>query len=80
MMNAVAEEVMPAAEDEEDLYDEYYEEDRRLYEDPEFCAAMEEAMKEAEDIIAHPEKYKHYTSVKELLRDAGFDVSNLPDD
>ena len=29
MMNAVAEEVMPAAEDEEDLYDEYYEKDRR---------------------------------------------------
>ena len=37
-------------------------------------------MREADDIIAHPEKYKHYTSVKELLRDAGFDVSNLQDD
>ena len=80
MVNAVADEVMPAAEDEEDLYDEYYEEDRRLYEDPEFQAAMELAMREADDIIAHPEKYKRYTSVKELLRDAGFDVSNLPDD
>ena len=51
-----------------------------MYADPEFQAAMEEAMREAEDIIAHPEKYKFYTSVKELLRDAGFDVSNLPDD
>ena len=79
MAGAVMEEVMPAVENDE-LYDEYYEEDRRLYEDPEFQAAMEIAMREADDIIAHPEKYKHYTSVKELLRDAGFDVSNLSDD
>jgi len=78
--SAVLEEVRPSEVEDEESYDEYYEEDRRLYEDPEFCAAMEEAMREAEDIIAHPEKYKRYTSVKELLRDAGFDVSNLPDD
>ncbi len=80
MAGAVAEKVMPVVDEDEELYDEYYEEDRRLYEDPEFQAAMEIAMREADDIIAHPEKYKHYTSVKELLRDAGFDVSNLPDD
>ncbi len=63
-----------------DLYDEYYEEDYELYHNPELIAAMDEAMAEADDIIAHPEKYKFYDSVKEMLRDAGFDVSDLPDD
>ncbi len=80
MNSAVLEEVRPSEVEDEESYDEYYEEDQRLCADPEFQAAMEEAMREAEDIIAHPEKYKFYTSVKELLRDAGFDVSNLPDD
>lgn len=80
MNSAVLEEVRPSEVEDEESYDEYYEEDQRLYADPEFQVAMEEAMREAEDIIAHPEKYKFYTSVKELLRDAGFDVSNLPDD
>ena len=80
MNSAVLEEVRPSEVEDEEEYDEYYEEDQRLYADPEFQAAMEEAMREAEDIIAHPEKYKFYISVKELLRDAGFDVSNLPDD
>ena len=28
-----------------------------------------EAMAEAEDIIAHPEKYKSYTSVDEMMKD-----------
>ena len=80
MNSAVLEEVRPSEVEDEEEYDEYYEEDQRLYANPEFQSAMEEAMREYEDIIAHPEKYKFYTSVKELLRDAGFDVSNLPDD
>ena len=66
--------------EDEDLYDEYYEEDRELYESPRFNALMEESMAEAEDIIAHPENYKFYDSVKEMLRDKGFDVSDIPDD
>ena len=85
MTSAVLERVSPVQPDtyDEDLcdhdYDEYYEEDRALYESPKFMTAMEEAMTEAEDIIAHPEKYKFYNSVKEMLRDMGFDVSNFPD-
>ena len=65
--------------EDEDLYDEYCEEDRELYESPKFRAAMEEVMAEEADIIAHPEKYKFYTSTKEMFRDMGFDVSNFPD-
>ncbi|MBR1437701.1 MAG: hypothetical protein IJ587_04115, partial [Synergistaceae bacterium] len=65
---------------EDEYYDEYYEEDRELYESPRFNAIMEEAMAEAEDIIAHPENYKFYDSVKEMLRDKGFDVSGISDD
>ena len=81
MTSAVLERVSPVQPDtyDEDLCDEYYEEDRALYESPKFMTAMEEAMTEAEDIIAHPEKYKFYDSVKEMLRDMGFDVSNIPD-
>lgn len=79
MAGAVAEEVMPAVDEDEELYDEYYEEDKRLYEDPEFQSAMEIAMREYDDMIAHPEKYKRYTSTKEMFRDMGFDVSNFPD-
>ena len=44
-----------------------------------FDEAMHEAMKEFEDIQAHPEKYKSYDSFKELLRDCGIDVSDIPD-
>ncbi|MBQ7068066.1 MAG: hypothetical protein IJM82_02740 [Synergistaceae bacterium] len=42
--------------------------------------AWDEVKAECDDIIAHPEKYKFYDSVKEMLRDMGFDVSNLKDD
>lgn len=84
MSSAVLEETKPVWVDVEgedgNVYDEYYEEDRDLYESPKFRAAMEESMAEAEDIIAHPENYKFYDSVKEMLRDKGFDVSSLPDD
>ena len=85
MTSAVLERVSPVQPDtyDEDLcnhdYDEYYEEDRALYESPKFRAAMEKVMAEAEDIIAHPEKYKRYTSTKEMFRDMGFDVSDFPD-
>ena len=41
--------------------------------------AWTEAMAECDDIIAHPEKYKFYDSVKEMLRDMGFNVRNLKD-
>ena len=82
MSNAVLEEVRPEISELEDekAYDEYYEEDRELYESPKFRAIMAEVMAEADDIIAHPEQYKFYDSVKEMLRDKGIDVSNLPDD
>ena len=81
MSSAVLEEVRPNVSelDDEELYDEYYEEDRELYESPKFRAIMEEVMAEADDIIAHPEKYKFYTSTKEMFRDMGFDVSDFPD-
>ena len=42
-------------------------------------SGMYEAMAEVEDILAHPEKYKRYTSVKEMFRDIGIDVSGLKD-
>lgn len=82
MSSAVLEKTSPFWIDveNENLYDEYYEEDRELYESPRFNAIMEEAMAEAEDIIAHPENYKFYDSVKEMLRDKGFDVSDISDD
>ncbi|MBQ7220181.1 MAG: hypothetical protein IJS28_04295 [Synergistaceae bacterium] len=60
-------------------YDEYYWEDYDLYHSEKFREAMHEAMAEADDIIAHPEKYKFYTSTKEMFRDMGLDVSNIPD-
>lgn len=81
MSSAVLEEVRPDISDieDEEAYDEYYEEDRELYESPKFRAIMAEVMAEADDIIAHPEKYKFYKSTKEMFRDMGFDVSNFPD-
>ncbi|MBQ7168634.1 MAG: hypothetical protein IJR63_01870 [Synergistaceae bacterium] len=59
---------------------EEYDDDYESFHGPEFEEAMRESMAEAEDIMAHPEKYKFYDSVKEMLRDKGFDVSGLPDD
>ncbi|MBQ3402698.1 MAG: hypothetical protein IJG65_04910 [Synergistaceae bacterium] len=59
--------------------DEYYEEDEALYSSPKFRAIMDEVLAEYEDMRAHPEKYKVYTSTKEMFRDMGFDVSNFPD-
>ena len=59
---------------------EEYNDDYASFHGSEFEEAMREAMAEAEDIMAHPEKYKFYDSVKEMLRDKGFDVSGLPDD
>jgi addiction module RelE/StbE family toxin len=47
----------------------YYWEDYELYHSEKFAAAMAEIMREEEDMIAHPEKYKAYDSVKEM----GFD-------
>ena len=61
-------------------YDEYYWEDYDLYHSEKFAAEMKEVMDEIEDMRAHPEKYKTYDSFKEMLRDSGFDVSDLPDD
>ena len=66
-----------------DYEDEKYDEDDKYYEGfhtPEFYAALDEAIAEAEYMRAHPEKYKPYDSVKEMFRDMGFDVSNMPDD
>ena len=40
---------------------------------------MDEALEEEKHIMEHPEEYKFYDSVKEMLMDAGFDVSNIPD-
>lgn len=60
--------------------DAYYWEDYELYHSEKFAAAMEEVMREEEDMLAHPEKYKTYDSVKKMFRDMGFDVSDMPDD
>lgn len=81
MMNAVSEEVMPAAEYEEDIDYEY---ELRTwgddYRSPKFRAVMDEVLAEEEYMNAHPEEYKVYDSFKEMLRDKGFDVSNISDD
>lgn len=81
MAGAVMEEVMPAVEEDEDIDYEY---ELRTwgddYRSPKFRAMMDEALAEEEYMKAHPEEYKVYDSFKELLRDAGFDVSNIPDD
>ena len=82
MTSAVLDRVAPVTKDElnENIYDKYYEEDYEMYQNPELMTAIDEAMAETDDILAHPEKYKFYDSVKEMLRDMGFDVSDLPDD
>lgn len=81
MAGAVAEKVMPTVDDDEDIDYEY---ELRTwgddYRSPKFRALMDEALAEEEYMKAHPEEYKVYDSFKELLRDAGFDVSNIPDD
>lgn len=59
--------------------DAYYWEDYELYHSEKFAAIMEEVMREEKDMLAHPEKYKVYTSTREIFRDMGFDVSNFPD-
>lgn len=59
--------------------DEYYWEDYELYHSEKFAEAMREVMLEEQDMLAHPEKYKRYTSTKEMFRDMGLDVSNIPD-
>ncbi len=60
--------------------DEYYWEDWDLYHSEKFAREMKEVFAEMEDMKLHPEKYKRYDSVKEMFRDMGFDVSNMPDD
>ncbi len=65
---------------EPEEYDEYYWEDYDLYHSEKFARDMQEVFAELEDMELHPEKYKTYDSFKEMLRDAGFDVSDLPDD
>ncbi|MBR0184914.1 MAG: hypothetical protein IJQ24_02665 [Synergistaceae bacterium] len=80
MSNAVMEEVRPLTQELEDEYDEYYEEDWDLYHSEKFRDGMREVFAEMEDMKIHPEKYKVYDSVKEMFRDMGFDVSNMPDD
>lgn len=81
MAGAVMEEVMPAVEEDEDIDYEY---ELRTwgddYRSPKFRAMMDEVLAEEEYMKAHPEEYKVYDSFKELLRDAGFDVSNISDD
>ena len=64
----------------EEEYDEYYEEDYDLYHSEKFAREMEEVFAEMEDMKLHPEKYKRYDSVKDMFRDMGFVVSNMPDD
>ena len=68
---------MPADMSEDD---EYYWEDWDLYHSEKFREEMKEVFAEMEDMKLHPEKYKTYDSVKEMFRDMGFDVSNMPDD
>lgn len=81
MASAVMEKVMPVVDKDEDIDYEY---ELRTwgddYRSPKFRALMDEALAEEKYMKAHPEEYKVYDSFKELLRDAGFDVSNLPDD
>ena len=59
--------------------DEYYWEDWDLYHSEKFRREMQEVMAEMEDMRLHPEKYKKYDSFKEMLRDIGLDVSDIPD-
>ena len=47
----------------------------RQHSSEKFAAEMEEVMAEADDMIAHPEKYKTYPSTKEMFIDMGLDVS-----
>ena len=46
---------------------------------PKFIAIMDEVKAEYKYMKAHPKEYKRYDSFKELLRDCGIDVSNIPD-
>ena len=41
---------------------------------------MAEVLEEEKYMMEHPEEFKVYTSTKEMFRDMGFDVSNIPDD
>ena len=81
MNSAVLEEVRPSEVEDEDIDYEYelktWGDD---YRSPKFRAVMDDILAEEEYMKAHPEKYKVYDSFKEMLRDIGLDVSNLPDD
>ncbi len=41
---------------------------------------MAEVLEEEKYMMEHPGEFKVYTSTKEMFRDMGFDVSNIPDD
>ena len=70
----------PETDNFHEEYGEYYWFDYELYHSKKFAEAMAEFDAEMEDMKLHPEKYKAYDSVKEMFRDMGFDVSNMPDD
>ena len=56
------------------IIDKYIWDDAKLFEDfdeSKLSADTLEAIDEAKDIIAHPEKYKGYHSVKEMFADLG---------
>ena len=64
----------------EEFNPEYYDEEYDEYYTPKFRADMAEVLEEEKYMMEHPEEFKRYTSVKEMFRDMGFDVSNIPDD
>ena len=41
---------------------------------------MAEVLEEEKYMMEHHGEFKVYTSTKEMFRDMGFDVSNIPDD
>ena len=63
----------------EEFNEKYYDEEYDEYYTPKFRALMDEALEEEKHIMEHPEEYKFYTSTREMFKDMGFDVSNIPD-
>lgn len=69
----------PESDNFDEEWGEYYWYDYELYHSKKFAAEMEEIFAEEAYLTAHPEERRIYTSTKEILRDIGLDVSNIPD-
>ena len=69
----------PETDNFHEEYGEYYWFDYELYHSQKFAEAMAEAEAEMAYLAEHPEERRVYTSTKEMFRDMGLDVSNIPD-